>query len=459
MLFNSLVFLEAFLPVVYLVFWRLKTRNARYAWLAAASYVFYGAWNYRFCVLMAASTLAAYAAGRALLAWTDPRRRKVCLVAAVGFDLSLLAFFKYGDFAIGSVASAAAWAHHPFAVRTLGVILPVGISFYVFHTITYVVDAYRRTITPTKNVLEFACYVSLFAQLVAGPIVRFGQIEADLERIDGASSAATRDVGSSYFAFGMIKKVLVADTIASMIGPLTRGMSTKTAWLEALGYSYQLYFDFSGYSDMAVGLGLLFGLRLPRNFDSPYRALDVADFWRRWHISLSTVLRDYLYIPMGGGRGARWKVNRNLLVTMLLGGLWHGASWTFVAWGGYHGVLLVIHRALGSLWQRLWQPARAAATFLLVALGWVLFRAKDFATASDALRAMWVPTSGTHVREQTALVGVLLLAAALAHFGPNTSALSHAWRPSQATGIAVLFALCLLSVAGGQPSPFLYFQF
>ena len=459
MLFNSLSFLYAFLPIVYVVFWRLRTRNQRYAWLTVSSYVFYGFWDYRFCALMAASTVVSYAAGRGLLAWSDPRRRKLCLVFAVGFDLALLGFFKYASFALSTVGDVAAHFGRPLALHPLHIILPVGISFYVFHTITYIVDAYRRTITPTKNFIEFACYVSLFAQLVAGPIVRFGQIEGDLDRIDQRSRAANVDEAWSYFAIGMIKKVLIADTIASMIGASQPGLSTAAAWLVAFGYSYQLYFDFSGYSDMAIGLGLLFGLRLPRNFDSPYRALDIGDFWRRWHISLSTVLRDYLYIPMGGGRASPWGVRRNVMVTMLLGGLWHGASWTFVVWGGYHGVLLILHRSVASRWDRLPALLRRVATFLLVVVGWVLFRAKDFPTALGALGPMFMPSRGGELREQGSLIAVLLVAAGIAHFAPNTSALSHSWRPVQVAGLALLFALSLLSVAGGAPSPFLYFQF
>jgi alginate O-acetyltransferase complex protein AlgI len=459
MLFNSLPFLYLFLPVVYVVFWRLRTREHRYAWLAATGYFFYGCWDYRFCALMACSTLVSYGAGRGLLAWDDARRRKLCLVLPIAFDLTLLGFFKYASFTLDTVRDAAAHLGHPVDLPMLKIVLPVGISFYTFHTITYVVDAYRRRITPTKSILEFACYVSLFAQLVAGPIVRFGQIEGDLERIDQSRRTATLDEGWSYFALGLCKKVLLADTLASMIGPPSAGLSTMSAWLVTLGYSYQIYFDFSGYSDMAVGLGLLFGLRLPRNFDSPYRALDVSDFWRRWHISLSTMLRDYLYIPLGGGRGSGFAVNRNLLVTMLLGGLWHGASWTFVAWGAYHGVLLILHRAVATSWDRLPALLRRVVTFAAVVVGWALFRANTFALAIDTLRPMFVPTSGARLTQQTSLVGGLVVAAAVAHLGPNTSELSHAWRPAQLAGIALLFAVALLLVAGGTPSPFLYFQF
>jgi alginate O-acetyltransferase complex protein AlgI len=274
-------------------------------------------------------------------------------------------------------------------LQPLDIILPVGISFYTFHTITYIVDSYRGVIRPTRNLFEFTCYVSLFCQLVAGPIVRFRQIEADLDHIDGDRRREMRDAAWSFFAIGLIKKVRIADTIAALIDPLLahpRTLSTAAAWACALGYTFQLYFDFSGYSDMAVGLARLFGLRLSKNFASPYKALNPSDFWRRWHVSLSSVLRDYLYIPLGGGRDGALRAHRNLLVTMLLGGLWHGANWTFVVWGGYHGVLLVLHRLSSRAWQRAPAIAQIVATFVLAVVGWVLFRAPTFTHARVAAR-------------------------------------------------------------------------
>src|SRR2546427_2022710 len=309
MLFNSPLFLFAFLPVTYLVFWRLKRKDDRYVWLTLTGYLFYAAWDYRFCALMATSTVVAYLAGLGLARWADPRVRRLCLIAPITVDLSLLGFFKYANLGLHTANSVAAWLHVPLHLSGPDIVLPVGISFYTFHTITYIVDAYRRTITPTRHFFEFSCYVSLFSQLVAGPIVRFRQIEADLENIDQADRRASLNAGWSFFVIGMIKKVIVADTLAAMINPVLNEQtefSTLTAWLCMLGYAYQLYFDFSGYSDMAVGLGRLFGLRLPQNFNSPYKATSPADFWHRWHISLSSCLRDYLYIPLGGSRGTRW---------------------------------------------------------------------------------------------------------------------------------------------------------
>ncbi len=316
MLFNSLVFLFLFLPIVYFGFWRLRTKKQRYIWLTVASYIFYGTWNYKFCALMAFSTAVSYFAGSAMLGTTDPRRRKLFLIIPVTIDLLLLGFFKYFNFTVSSFAELSAWLHVPIHPPALNIILPVGISFYTFHTISYMVDAYRGVITPTRNFWEFSCYVSLFSQLVAGPIVRFRQVEADLDNLDHADRTRWLNIGWSFFAIGMMKKVLLADTIAAVINPAWKDvahLSTLGAWLCVLGYTYQIYFDFSGYSDMAVGLGYLFGIRLPQNFNSPYKALNIADFWRRWHISLSTCLRDYLYIPLGGSRvSSNWLVYRNL---------------------------------------------------------------------------------------------------------------------------------------------------
>jgi alginate O-acetyltransferase complex protein AlgI len=464
MLFNSTVFLYGFLPVVYLVFWCLRTRARRHAWLAVTGYVFYGAWDWRFCFLMLLSTVVSYAAGLALLAAEgNERRRRICCVVPIVLDLGLLGFFKYTNFALGTVRSISEAAGHPLALPSLDIVLPVGISFYTFHTITYVVDSYRRVITPTRDFFEFACYVSLFAQLVAGPIVRFRQIEGDLERLDHANAAEGWERGWTFFAIGLVKKVLVADTLAALINPaLEREASytTLTAWLCMLGYAYQLYFDFSGYSDMAVGLGHLFGLELPKNFDSPYKAIDFSDFWRRWHISLSTVLRDYLYIPLGGGRGSRWFTSRNLFVTMLLGGLWHGANWTFVVWGAYHGVLLALQRAVGE--ERLGRlpiAARRAGVFLLVVVGWVFFRAESMRMAGRLLLAMFWPCPGGFAGPTPTLVASLVIAGGIAHFAPNAFELKHTWRPVPAIALATLFLAAVLTVGGTAPSPFLYFQF
>jgi alginate O-acetyltransferase complex protein AlgI len=478
MLFNSRVFLFVFLPVAYFVFWKLSSKQLRYIWLTIAGYVFYSFWNYKFCAIMAFSTLVSYAAGIGFLLFQDHLRRKLCLIIPIVVDLSLLSFFKYlgvWKFALSSgewltslwgmdAASSLLWKFHVHSLlwnRGLleGALLPVGISFYTFHTISYIVDSYRGTIKPTTNIFEFACYVALFPQLVAGPIVRFRQVENDLEHLDVADRRSGLDIGWSYFVIGLIKKVLIADTIAAIINPGLMSFSTlgtAGAWLCALGYTYQIYFDFSGYSDMAVGLAHMFGIRLPQNFNSPYKALDPSDFWRRWHISLSTCLRDYLYVPLGGNRTGMY---RNLLITMLLGGIWHGANWTFLVWGAYHGALLVFYKVFHETWDALPTLLRRGAMFLLSIIGWVIFRADSFGMATQWLAKMFYPTSGYMFTGAVVLVACVAVAAAIAHAAPNTFEMSHQWSPRTACALAVGLVCCLIMITGGQRSPFLYFQF
>lgn len=462
MLFNSAVFLFAFLPVTYLVFWLLRTAQSRYVWLAVTGYVFYGYWNPRFCLLMAFSTAVSYLAGLGFLKYTEPRARRLLLVVPIAVDLSLLAFFKYAGFAERSVASVLHAVGVDVQLPGLDIILPVGISFYTFHTITYIVDAYRGTIRPTRNLFEFAAYVSLFSQLVAGPIVRFRQIEADLESLGAASRTRWLRLGVSFFIVGLVEKVLVADSLAAFVDPALKSfdsLGTVGAWLAVLGYTFQLYFDFSGYSTMAVGLGFMFGLRLPQNFNSPYQALNPSDFWQRWHISLSTVLRDYLYIPLGGSRGGTWLTYRNLLITMLLGGLWHGAAWTFVLWGAYHGLLLVGYRAIQAWWD-VWNRAfQRALTFALVVVGWVFFRSESFDMAAQLLNRMFVWQLGATVPALTLALLGLGVAAAWSMGGKNPFEFKYTWDARQTALLAAGGGAALALILGNRVSPFLYFQF
>ena len=462
MLFNSLPFLYFFLPITYLVFWRLKTLTQRYVWLATTGYVFYSFWNYKFCALLAFSTTVSYLAGLGLLRWSDPVRRRWCLILSVSADLAVLGFFKYADFGLSTLAAIGRVAGLNTHVSPLNIVLPIGISFYTFHSISYIVDAYRGTIKPTRNFWEYATYVSLFSQLVAGPIVRFREIEDDLEKIDKTDRQTYLSRGWSFFAIGMIEKVLIADTIAAIINPALSHyaqLSTLDMWLCMLGYTYQLYFDFCGYSDMAVGLGFLFGIHIPQNFKSPYQALNIADFWRRWHMSLSFWLRDYLFMPLGGLFGRPWKHVRNFMITFCLGGLWHGAAWTFVVWGLYHGALLSAYALVGRKWDRMPLVAKRIGTFMLVLFGWVVFRADTMAMAGTIFHRMFVYQHGFSVAAGGSLIGVLVGAGALAHFGPNSFELKHEWGPSATLVLATLFMLCMGAIYGAKPSPFLYFQF
>ncbi len=325
MVFNSNIFLLVFFPIVFVLFWLSTTKNQRYILLTVSGYVFYGYLNWNYCFILAFSSLVSFVSALMIQRAKGSLGRRLWLLSAISVDLALLGFFKYYNFVAEIVNDVAGSGVIPL----LHIILPVGISFYTFHTISYIVDVAQGRVRATSNIWEYFTYVCLFSQLVAGPIVRFRQIEEDLEHIDLVLPEDYVAKGVGFFAVGMVKKVIVADTIAQLINPMLASyntLSTVGAWGAALGYTYQLYYDFSGYSDMAIGLGYLFGIRIPQNFNAPYQALGSRDFWRRWHISLSTWLRDYLYISLGGNRKGVTRTQINLILTMLLGGLWHGAS-------------------------------------------------------------------------------------------------------------------------------------
>lgn len=464
MLFNSFTFLFVFLPITYIVFWTLHTASSRYVWLTVTGYVFYSYWNPWFCILMAFSTLTSFLAGLGFLRWDSLPARRLCLVIPIAVDLALLGFFKYANFAAASAGAVLHGLGVSSSIPHWNIVLPIGISFYTFHTISYIVDAYRGIIKPTKNFFEFAAYVSLFSQLVAGPIVRFRQIEEDLEALGHASRSRWLARGCSFFVVGLFQKVVIADTIASFIDPALShyaALSSATVWLAMLGYTFQLYFDFCGYSDMAIGLGYMFGLRIPVNFNSPYKALDPSDFWRRWHISLSSCLRDYVYIPLGGNRLGNSRAYKNVIITMLIGGLWHGANWTFVIWGAYHGVLLAVYRRFASQWDAESPVVRRFVTFFAVLIGWVVFRSTDLTMAGALLRAMFSPVNGADINGMSVLVSVVAAGAVWSIVGPNAQDLHRDWKlsPSRALVLSLAAGACIGVMAGGAASPFLYFQF
>ncbi|TFG62860.1 MAG: MBOAT family protein [Gemmatimonadales bacterium] len=462
MLFNSIVFIFVFLPITFTVFWALRTSQSRYVWLTITGYVFYGYWDARFTLLMAFSTVVSYFAGLGFLKWSDPHRRRLCLVIPVTVDLLLLGYFKYADFGLDTAQEIAHCLGSDIQLPPLNIILPIGISFYTFHTISYIVDSYRGVIKPTRNFFEFSSYVSLFSQLVAGPIVRFRQIEADLEAIGHASRGRWLYLGISMFVVGLVEKVIIADTLAAFVDPALASygsLSTLGAWMSMLCYSFQLYFDFSGYSTMAVGLGYMFGLRIPQNFNSPYQALDPSDFWRRWHISLSTCMRDYLYIPFGGSRHGISRTYVSLMLTMLIGGLWHGANWTFVVWGAYHGILLAAYRRWADVWDPVPARVRQVTVFVLVLIGWVFFRSTDFGMAAHMLQVMFLPTDGWSGPSVALVTVPLVLAASWAMAGPNPFELKYSPSGKRNLALAVAFGAALAIIAGTRSSPFLYFQF
>jgi alginate O-acetyltransferase complex protein AlgI len=464
MIFNSLEFLFVFLPITYAVFWCLSTPNARYAWLTITGYIFYGWWNPKFCLLIAFSTLVSYFAGLGFLKWKTGPMRTMCMALPIVTDLLLLGFFKYTNFLLETFESIQLVIGTNLPTARLDIVLPVGISFYTFHTISYIVDCYRNKVQPTRNLFEFAAYVSLFSQLVAGPIVRFSQLEEDLRNIDHADRLSLMPRGVSLFLTGLVEKVVIADSIAFLIDTHIENiglMSTLGCWQLLAAYSMQLYYDFSGYSTMSMGLGLLFGMHIPVNFNSPYKAKSLADFWRRWHISLSTCMRDYLYIPFGGNRYGELKTYRNLMLTMLIGGIWHGANLTFVVWGGWHGFWLCIFRLWNPEPKKFNELFGWIATLFVVMVGWVWFRSPNIDHANQWLTGLFILRSGELPANQAYLTSFLLVAwtVALNCMNPVEFHNSKDGYVYPTWLAIVIFASVLALIVGWGNSPFLYFQF
>ncbi|HED66061.1 MAG TPA: MBOAT family protein [Planctomycetes bacterium] len=477
MLFVDFAFLPFFLTVL-AVHWALPRNGPRKVWLLAASYAFYAAWDPRFLGLILLSTAVDYIAARRIV--RSPRPRAWLLVSLVS-NLGLLGFFKYFDFFVESAArflTQLGFQAHP---ASLNLILPVGISFYTFQTLSYTIDVYRGRLTPVEHPLDLALFVAFFPQLVAGPIERASDFLPQLEtprRFEGV------DVRGALVLFflGFVKKACISDGLSPHIDAYfahPASFDAASAWYATLAYATQIYCDFSGYSDMAIACAALLGYRLSRNFDHPYLAADITSFWRRWHISLSTWLRDYLYIPLGGNRGSRLFQTRNLMATMLLGGLWHGAGWNFVAWGGLHGLGLALHRVWSTrirstaLVRRITGILGIPITFWFVCVGWVFFRAASFADAAEVLNGFvrfGPPASGAGSRvERLALLNLapglawgLLAALAIAHVACYRRWLTRIWRRSPAwaftAGLAVACALVLPFVPLAA-RPFIYFQF
>jgi alginate O-acetyltransferase complex protein AlgI len=464
MVFASGVFLYYFLPL-FLALYYLSPRRGRTLVVALASYVFYGWWRPDFVLLMLLSTVVDYTCGERIVAersrGRDPKRwvwLSVCL------NLGLLGYFKYANFGVDTLNAMLANAGYD-GVEWTKVILPVGISFYTFQTLSYTVDIYRGHAQPVKSFTDFMCYVAMFPQLVAGPIVRYSSIADQLH-------GRTHTVGKFYrgvlaFQAGLTKKLLIADVLGDLADQAFSGhpLGVLDSWLGTGAYTLQIYFDFSGYSDMAIGLGLMIGFSLPVNFNSPYHSRSITDFWRRWHISLSTFLRDYLYIPLGGNRLGSLRTYVNLSVTMLLGGLWHGAAWTFIAWGAYQGFWLVLERLAGKRSLLGWLPRRlhVPATMVLVMIGWVLFRAESLPEAGAHIAAMFgfggegagltaLSVRPLHLIAGTAGVLVVWLT-------PTTQELIRRLPTWWALGLQPLFVLSLIQLHHASQVPFLYFQF
>ncbi len=470
MLFPTSGFLLFFL-VVAAAMAALQTRfTAKKAVLVVASYYFYAQWDWRFCLLLAASSALSYLAGRLIGATADRERRRLVLGIAVALHLGLLGIFKYFDFFVLSANELARMLGMQHELPFLEILLPVGISFFTFHGISYVVDVYRGDVAVCRNPLDMALYMSFFPQLVAGPIVRAAYFLPQLER----PSPEPIPIAPALLLIllGLFKKVIVANYLATgLVDPVFAAPTSHGGpdlLLATYGYAVQIYCDFSAYSDMAIALAALLGFRFPANFNQPYRAERLREFWQRWHISLSTWLRDYLYRPLGGNRHGRFKTYRNLLLTMLLGGIWHGAAWKFVVWGALHGGGLAVERMLEPWLGRHCRtlPARIVATlvvFHFVCLAWIFFRAEDFQVAWLYLAGLGQGWSGGLRQAGPLMVGLIALGLA-GQFIPDrlferaAAALGHmpVWGLGATAGIAIA-AIGALGPEG--VAPFIYFRF
>ncbi len=519
MLFNSYGFIFLYLPAVLLGFFVLArtSRSLAAGWLALASVFFYGYWNPAYIGLLLGSIACNYAFGM----WIakagirgEERRRKQLLIVAITANLALLAYYKYANFFVGNInaLTGTSWGLEE-------IVLPLGISFFTFTQIAFLVDTYQGKVKE-YSLIHYTLFVTYFPHLIAGPVLHHKEMmpqfgHASTYRFSYENIA----VGATIFFIGLFKKVIVADSIAIYVGPVFAAPATGVelsfidAWGGALCYTLQLYFDFSGYSDMAIGLSRMFGVVLPLNFHSPYKAVNIIDFWRRWHMTLSRFLRDYLYIPLGGNRKGKARRHLNLMATMLLGGLWHGAGWTFVIWGGLHGLYLAINHGWHSLRRALGQnphaplsmPMHALSvlfTFLAVTIAWVFFRADSFDSAVSIIAAMagvngivlpdtwltkwgmfgtWMVTHGvifgvTNNLIMGGAINWIWISLLIVWFAPNTQQIMAAyrpaldmpegapatllrWRPTAYAAIAVWLLGFVAIVNLNKESAFLYFQF
>ncbi len=459
MLFNSQAFILLFLPVVLGLYYALAhNRVARQLLIVLASMGFYGWWDWRFVPLLAALTVANWLIAQ----WFGRAQARWIPVLGVVVNLAVLGLFKYADFLRGTVFDLAGQPWQPWSL-----ILPLGISFFVFQKISYLIDL-RRGDRHIYGFLDFCMFVGFFPQLIAGPLVRHNEIIHQF-RADPRGPAMWENLGRGFFLFvvGVTKKVALADTLAMAADPLfakaaTTALNATEAWTAAGAYTLQIYFDFSGYSDMAIGLALMFGLVLPFNFDAPYRAVSIRDFWRRWHMTLSRFLRDYLYIPLGGNRCGPVRQAANVVLTMLLGGLWHGANWTFVAWGGLHGGALAVNHLWAQTGLRLPKVAGWALTMLFVICGWVLFRSPDFSTAGDVLASMAFRNGIGEVALNRDYWAAIVIGIAVALIGPSSQrAAMTVLRPEPwvAVPVGIGLAWLVLMTGGRLPNVFIYFQF
>jgi len=474
MLFCTPVFLIFFL-VIFTVYWVTPWQQLRVWILLAASYYFYWKWNGWLATLVVLTSFLDYVFARGIEGSCIPWRKRLLLLTSLVMNLGVLVYFKYANFFIQSFSEAL----HSFGLSAswplLHVILPIGISFYTFEAINYTVDVYRGKIPAERNLAHFMLFILFFPHLVAGPIVRASDFLHQIKRPKKWCWPRLH-LGLQLFILGLLKKLAVADHMAYFVDPVFKdpgAYGSGATWCAVLAYALQIYCDFSGYTDMALGTAHMLGYKLAQNFNMPYLAVNISEFWHRWHMSLSSWLRDYLFIPLGGSRGTAWKTVRNLLITMTLGGLWHGANWTFVLWGVVHGLLLVGHRLFrafckvrpnldGILQSTIGTGVRLGLTFLCVILCWVLFRAVSLPAAGTVLQHLLLPHSGLGTPVAPHVLFVTLGALALAHVLTATGF----WKrlvvslPAPAIGFGYAAAINLVLVlAADQGKSFIYFQF
>ncbi|WP_182869639.1 MBOAT family O-acyltransferase [Rhodopirellula sp. JC639] len=460
MQFTQIEFL-LFLGLILLAVWRCRTRVTRNLILLAASYYFYSYWDYRFCGLLLLSTAVDYFVAERIVRASGRRAKRAWLLVSLCVNLGVLGFFKYFNFFIDSAAALfESWQLHP---GTLNIILPVGISFYTFQTLSYTIDVYRGKIRPSNSLLDFALYVAFFPQLVAGPIVRASELLPQLSQRPEWSGRRFYS-GFQLALCGLVKKVLLADRLGEVVDVVFAAPQLYgglTMWLAVIGYAGQIYYDFSGYTDIAIGVAKMLGYRFPKNFRHPYLATSVADFWHRWHMTLSRWLRDYLYIPLGGSRCSSFRTNINLITTMGLGGLWHGAAWTFVLWGLWHGAALVCERELRKrieLRKVVWLGR--LSTLLVVLFGWVLFRSASLDQFTTVIGQLLFQSPGIAWYPPLAMTAITIMI--LEHAAWTTRLRiamrlrADRWYTPIATTVLVW---CLLLYAPRGFTPFVYFQF
>jgi alginate O-acetyltransferase complex protein AlgI len=473
MLFNSLTFV-VFFTVVVTAYWSMRSWTARKNLLLIASYVFYGAWNPPFAALLFSTTALDFWLGSRIAREKRPRRRKAWMTASIAVNLSMLGFFKYGNFLLGNFQWLMARIGIAYQPPHLDILLPVGISFYTFHSLSYTLDVYRGVMQPTKSLRDFVLAVSFFPQLVAGPIVRAGDFLPQL--VAPPTPRTGRFLwGLAMMTLGLFEKVVLADTLlsgsADRIFDYGGPLIALDSWMGVMAFAGQIFFDFAGYSTCAIGAALCLGFHLKDNFRFPYAAIGFSDFWRRWHISLSTFLRDYLYFPLGGNRVGWARAAINLVIVMFLGGLWHGAAWTFVVWGLLHGFYLVIEHTLRAfVGDKAWTDSFAVklllglVTYAAVCLAWVFFRASDFATATRMLCGMF----GGHAHGDAILstremlqIGLVTFFMILAHWSLRDISIEQAIErlPRWLLTTAWAVMACAIILTQGSSNAFIYFQF